>query len=193
MVPKSLSKEFFKNLLKGVEHENDNGVIYVDCFTRLEDVFLMFEKRWVQISGADMVMDISSSQDGSLCIVNFLPSVDNFWVLGNHIYKDYYVTHKPDAGAVGFTPTENQRKAPLYSGARPNRKLQKGYDGWALFGKLLASSAFGVGAWALTEYGFGGESAGFDGSDWIIDFLNAGSNRKQQSKKAIADKIKSMS
>ena len=142
----------------------------------------MFEKRWVQISGADMILDISDNQDGTMCIVNFLPSVDNFWVLGNHIYKDYYVTHKPDSATVGFTPTENQRKAPLYQGARPNRKLHKGYDGWALLGKILASAAVGVGTWALTEYGFGSEAANFDGSDWIIPFLNAGSYKKQQSK-----------
>ena len=43
-----------------------------------------------------MVIDISPNQDMSLCIINFLPSVDDYWVLGNSIYKDYYVTHIPD-------------------------------------------------------------------------------------------------
>ena len=53
-----------------------------------------------------MIMDISPLQDMTLCIVNILPSVDNFWVFGNAIYKDYYVTHKPENAILAFTPTE---------------------------------------------------------------------------------------
>ena len=118
------------------------------------------------IAGQDMVMDISPLQDMSLCIINILPSVDNFWVFGNAIYKDYYVTHKPENAILGFTPTEKQRKPPLYSGSVPNRQLQSGYDWVMLLAKFGASLAIGLSIWALTEYGFGGTSAGGDGSLW---------------------------
>ena len=96
-VPRSVSKLFFEKLLKGIRYVNeDNGVYYAECSVRPNDVFMMFDNRWVQISGDDMVIDISPNQDMSLCIINFLPSVDDYWVLGNSIYKDYYVTHIPD-------------------------------------------------------------------------------------------------
>ena len=61
-----------------------------------------------------------------------------------------------------------------------------------LLSKFGASLAVGIAIWVLTEYGFGGTSGGGDGSNWSIAFLNAGSNSKQQTKQAIADKIKSM-
>lgn len=96
LVPKSLSKYFFKKLLKNVKHTEDNGLFYVECAVHPDDIFLMFDNKWIHIRGQDMVIDISQYQDMSMCIINFLPSVDNYWVLGNSIYKDYYVTHNPE-------------------------------------------------------------------------------------------------
>jgi len=117
MVPRSVSEQFFVNLLRDIEHVEKNGVFYVDCNVRRpRDTFILVQGRWIQISGDDMVIDISNVQDMSLCIINFLPSVDDFWVFGNNLYKDYYVTHKPDEAIIGFTPTEKQRKEPLRSG-----------------------------------------------------------------------------
>lgn len=86
----------------------------------------MVEYNWIQIRGADTLMDISEAQDGSLCMINFVPSIDDFWVFGNSIYKDYYVYHNPERAVMGWAPTTNRLKEPLQVGPRPTEKLE--YD-----------------------------------------------------------------
>ena len=68
-------------------------------------------------------MDISEKQDNTLCIVSFLPSVDEFWVLGNTIYKDYYVYHSPDAALTKWVPTAQRFKLPLEKADAPTADI----------------------------------------------------------------------
>jgi hypothetical protein len=37
---------------------------------------------WVTINGNDMLIDISPKNDGSLCVVRFVPAIDEIWILG---------------------------------------------------------------------------------------------------------------
>ena len=154
-MPKSYSKLFFEKMLKKIRYVNEkNGVYYVECNVRPDDIYFMFNERWIQISGDDMVMDISPEQDMSLCIINFLPSVDEYWVLGNSIYKDYYVTHMPDTHKMQFTPTEKLVKEPLYADVLPTQHLKEFYDGWMLFAKFMSSVVLGLTTWLLSKYVF---------------------------------------
>ena len=161
MVPQSLSKPFFEVLLKDISYVEDNGLFYVDCSQGFLDVFFMVSDRWVQIKSEDMILDISDTQDMSLCIVNFIPSVDDFWVFGNSIYKDYYVTHKPESAILGFTPTEKQRKEPLYQGNRPVEDLALGYNWWMMLAKFVASACVGMGTWVCMKYIFDSTTISF--------------------------------
>ena len=113
MVPSTISEAFFKRLLEGTDAFEQNGIFYANCGTEMKDMWIMIEENWIQIRGIDLLTDISENQDNTLCIVNFLPSVDNFWVFGNTIYKDYYVYHNPDKGVMGWVPTNQNFKAPL--------------------------------------------------------------------------------
>ena len=126
MVPASLSSVFFKRLLQDVNAEafyELNGVFYINCGTPLKDLFFMFEEHWIQIRGSDLLSDISEFGDNTLCIINFLPSVDNYWVFGNQIYKDYYVYHNPDKGITGWVPTTQRFKKPLQKDLPPTQTM----------------------------------------------------------------------
>ena len=123
MVPRSLSGDFFKHYLEGIEYLEDNGVFYVDCRGKMKDLWFMFEEHWIQINGNDMRSDMSDKQDGTLCVFNFLPSVDDFWVLGNTIYKDYYVYHNPEQGMMKWVPTVQRFKEPLLKKTPPTAEI----------------------------------------------------------------------
>lgn len=124
MVPSSLSSVFFKRLMVDVEeYYEENGVFYANCGSEMKDLFMMFEEHWIQIKGSDMLTDISKKQDNTLCIVNFLPSVDDFWVLGNTIYKDYYVYHNPEQGMMKWVPTVQRFKEPLLKKTPPTAEI----------------------------------------------------------------------
>jgi len=71
----------------------------------MNDLWFMIEEYWIEIRAEHLLTDISENQDNTLCVVNFLPSMDNFWVFGNTIYRDYYVYHNPEAGVMGWVPT----------------------------------------------------------------------------------------
>lgn len=105
MVPSSIAKDFFPRFLKLVEYVETNGIFYTDCATEMQDVWFMVDSHWIQIRGQDLLTDISEAEDNSLCIINFIPSIDDFWVFGNTIYKDYYVYHNPERGVLGWVPT----------------------------------------------------------------------------------------
>ena len=56
-------------------------------------------------------------------MINILPSVDDFWVFGNIIYKDYYVYHNPEQLVMGWAPTTKRLKEPIKKGTRPTAML----------------------------------------------------------------------
>ena len=128
MVPSSLSSIFFKRLLDGSDAYEENGVFFSNCGVELPDVWIMAGGYWIQIRGRDLLTDISEPQDNTLCLVNFLPSVDNFWVFGNTIYKDYYVYHNPDRGVMGWVPTIERFKTALVGAPVPTTPIEYQYN-----------------------------------------------------------------
>ena len=43
-----------------------------------------------------MVINIKiEDKNDEVCIINWLPNRDDFWVFGTAFYKDYYVIHEP--------------------------------------------------------------------------------------------------
>ena len=84
----------------------------------------MFNGYWIQILAQDILTDISIAQDKGVCRVNFLPSVDDFWVFGNIIYKNYYVYHNLEKGVLGWTPSTNRLKSPLIKASQPSNLLK---------------------------------------------------------------------
>ena len=146
MVPASLSVEFFRRLLDGVDYYEENGVYYTSCGLEMRDLWFMVEEHWIQIRGQDLLTDISETRDNTLCMINFLPSVDDFWVLGNTIFKDYYVYHNPERGVMGWVPTAQRFKSPLIEGVPPARELAFEYN--AQFAYLKIGIMLGM--WAIT-------------------------------------------
>ena len=146
MVPASLSVEFFKRLLAGVNYYEENGVYYTGCGNELQDLWFMVEEHWIQIRGQDLLTDISETRDNTLCMIAFLPSVDEFWVLGNTIFKDYYVYHNPERGVMGWVPTAQRFKSPLIEAVPPARELAFEYN--AQFAYLKIGIMLGM--WAIT-------------------------------------------
>jgi len=132
-----------------------------------------------------LLTDISENQDNTLCIVNFLPSVDDFWVLGNSIYKDYYVYHNPETAITKWVPTAQRFKQPLEEGDQPQADIDFGYNWDLVYIKLVIILAAAVGTGATAQFVF---TTDFPG----VNFLNS-SSRTSSKKAAIAKKVEAMS
>lgn len=125
----------------------------------------MFGGNWLQIKAKDLVVDLSTEQDGSLCAVTFMPSANNYWWFGHNIYKDYYVVHDMYERSMGFVPTLDYIKDEIKDGARPVRPFPS-YDWVMMLIKLGVAGVMAVGYWLLITYLF--EPTDFTG----INFLN---------------------
>ena len=117
-----------------------------------------------------MVTDISENKDNTLCIINFVPSIDNFWVLGNTIYMDYYVHHDPVKGMLGFVPTNQRFKSALVPDTIPQTSIEFEYDMAFLYIKLIVALIVWGGTAATAILVFKSSFAG-------LSFLNSASNQ----------------
>jgi hypothetical protein len=54
-----------------------------------------------------------------------VPAVDEIWVLGQSLYKNYYMIHDPDMRQIAFVPTEKKLKTRLPQGVTPQRTFRK--------------------------------------------------------------------
>ena len=151
-VPKSISENFFFNLFKSyqIEYTADSGMFIVDCSVTFPPVHFLISDYWVTINGEDMVIDISPNQDNTMCVCTFLPAVDEIWVIGQSLYKDYYMVHDPDMSEITFFPTEKKLKEPLVTGVQPQFVLQKAFNMiafWFRFGGMLLTA---LATWGIT-------------------------------------------
>jgi len=188
-VPSSFSTEFFQRLMSTVSKNawyEFNGVFYANCGETLPDLYIMLEEHWIEIRGSDLLTDISEFGDNTLCIVNFLPSVDNFWVLGNQIYKDYYVYHNPDKGVTGWVPNTQRFKKPLQKAIPPTQTMEYEYDMEFVYLKFVIAAASWAATVGITLFLF---TTTFSG----IAFLNRGTRTKKENHIRIAKKLDSMS
>ena len=136
-------------LLKDKKTELDYGVFYTSCSTTFEeDIFFMFEGKWLQIKGKDLVVDLSEEQDRSLCAITFMPTSNEFWWFGHNIYKDYYVVHNMSQRTMGWVPTVDRIKESIKVGARPVNDFPS-YDWVMMLIKLAVGAVMGVAYWAI--------------------------------------------
>jgi hypothetical protein len=152
-VPKSKSVDFFYNIFNKyrIPYQVEGGMFVVDCSVTMPDVRFLLQGYWVALHGADLLIDISEKGDRSLCVCSFVPSQDEIWVLGQGLYKDYYMIHDPDNIEITFVPTEKQLKEPLEAGLQPLVKFQKGYNWVFLAIKAASMIVMGFATWGMVE------------------------------------------
>jgi hypothetical protein len=82
----------------------------------LPSVYFMFNELWIEVSGADYLMDVSSNRDRSLCQLAFYKNPLAFNVFGTPLFMGYYTTHDPVNNKISFVPTKNSPKTRLQIG-----------------------------------------------------------------------------
>ena len=107
-VPKTLADDFYYNLFNKyrIPYKVASGMFIIECDAKLPALSFILDNWWVTINSQDMLIDISPNNDRSLCVCTFVPSQDEFWVLGQSLYRDYYMTHDVDDHSITFAPTE---------------------------------------------------------------------------------------
>ena len=75
----------------------------------------------------------------------FLPNADDFWVIGQSLYTDYYVVHEPKRTQLKFAPSDLRKKPKLRNDSLPPEDFLNLFT-WFSFAVKLISFAVMIGA-----------------------------------------------
>ena len=76
----------------------------------MPDLHFMFDKKWLTVKRDDYQVDVSESQDGSLCLLKIKESENPFLVMGLPLYVDYYAVHDDSEGFMAFASHKRSAK-----------------------------------------------------------------------------------
>ena len=114
---------FFSAGLLGTGSEaTEKGGMVAQC-GQYPELHFMFSNTWITVDPKDYVVDISDSQDGSLCQVLIGETDKPFISMGLPMFKGYYTIFSDDRGEMGFATTKNSSKNGPYPGAVPSKDL----------------------------------------------------------------------
>lgn len=66
--------------------------------------------KWIEVAAKDYVLDVSRSQDGSICLIQVMKTTAPFNIFGMPFFIDYTTVFDDDASEVSFEPTEGSSK-----------------------------------------------------------------------------------
>lgn len=84
-----------------------------ECADSFESVFFMFSEMWIEITPSEYVKDVSEAQDGTVCMLLFMPFEQEIFLLGSPIFMNYYATHQDPKGQIIITPHNKSNKSTL--------------------------------------------------------------------------------
>lgn len=121
-------KIFFKSYLKEIfkvtddnEYEINSGYVLTRCYDDFPTLYFMFDNKWITIKPHEYVVDISESQDRSMCVLLMSQGSNDLFIFGLPLFMDYYTVHDDTNGKMGFVPHTTSDKGPLLEGKQPTR------------------------------------------------------------------------
>lgn len=103
----SIVTTLFETYIGNMNYVIKNGVVFSQCIdpNTLPPIFIMFNELWVQIRGADYMVDVSPNRDRTLCQLVIYKNPLAFNVLGTPMMIGYYTVHDTVNGKIGFVPS----------------------------------------------------------------------------------------
>jgi len=127
-------------------YESRSQVVVTECTANWPSIFFLMDRRWIEVAPKDYVFDVSQGQDGSQCILFFMPAGIPMNILGMPLFVDYYTIHDPITGEVGWAPHSASNKKTLQRGVPSTMQFLE-------IGQVNSNSAMQeavIVSWALT-------------------------------------------
>lgn len=117
-VPKNGGSALHALILHDVEYELVDGLLMGPCDkSKYRSVsFLVNDKYFFELTPESFVLDIGQ---GDKCLLPFVNSNEDYWVLGEPFFRNYYSVYDVEKGLVGVAPSVNAPKAKIYEGKAP--------------------------------------------------------------------------
>ena len=83
----------------------------------------MFDNYWITLDPEDYLLDITTAGDGSALMLMFLQNSYEFFIFGQPIMQNYYMTFSMDNTTMTVIPNAWTTKKPLQLGTVPTTEL----------------------------------------------------------------------
>lgn len=103
--------------MSGNEYELAQGYVISKCYDDFPVVSFLFEDKWLQVYPDEYVVDISETQDRSMCVLLMSEGDHPFIIMGLPIYMNYYTVHDDDNNRIGFAPHSTSSKSAITTNA----------------------------------------------------------------------------
>ena len=103
------------------------GVVILDTktITNLVPVSFMFNNYWITLDPEDYLIDITTANDGSALMIMFLQNSYEFFIFGQPIMQNYYMTFSMENSTMTVVPNAWTTKMPLQLGTIPTTPLSE--------------------------------------------------------------------
>ena len=128
MLPPSVYESFILQLLEALgnpKYVQQSGMIIVDSQTivNLVPVSFMFNNYWMTLDPEDYLLDVSRASDGSALLIMFLQNSYEFYIFGQPIMQNYYMTFSMENTTMTVIPNAWTTKKALQLGTVPETPL----------------------------------------------------------------------
>jgi len=143
IVPESIAKAFFQELLEGMEVVRYMGLMLVNCDrTYWPNVYVMTgDHYWLEYSPHDYIVripDMPENEHEDLCFIGFMAFEDlDFWLAGNDLLRGYYSVHKRNSFEIGIVPNTISDKHAAMKGELPMEILKERFSPIFFFHNMM--------------------------------------------------------
>ena len=104
-----------------------DGVVILDAktITKLVPVSFMFNNYWITLEPEDYLFDFTTDKDGSAFMIMFLQNSYEFYIFGQPIMQNYYMTFSMENSTMTVVPNAWTTKKPLQLGTIPTALLSE--------------------------------------------------------------------
>ena len=86
--------EYIFRYVGGDDYQIYEGFIFSKCYSNFPDLYFMFQEKWVKVDADEYVFDVSTSQDGSECLLLIVGLDAPYNIFGTPIFQGYYTVHE---------------------------------------------------------------------------------------------------
>ena len=121
-VPKNGGVEIFSKILHEITYTMVDGLLMGPCDKSKYDTISLFinDRYYFKLSPESYVLDIGY---GDKCFLPFQYNQEDYWVLGEPFFRNFYTVFDAQKGIIGIAPSANVSQASIFEGVVPTDDL----------------------------------------------------------------------
>mmetsp|Transcript_40807 Transcript_40807/g.29446 ORF Transcript_40807/g.29446 Transcript_40807/m.29446 type:complete len:304 (+) Transcript_40807:749-1660(+) len=183
LVPVSIAKAFFQELVGDMDVVMYGGVLLVNCdLEGWPNVYVMTQDNyWLEYSPHDYIVPVPDMPEGygeGVCFIGFMAFDDlDFWLAGNDLLRGYYSVHKRSNFELGLVPNTVSSKHAVMAGELPIEVLKERFTPASFINNMMVLAFSYIFWWVMINH----KVADLPNASYQSSSINALKKNKEES------------